>query len=107
MLGFFFYISDACRVLEFTEPIEEHALSGHVFKNITLKIKGNCELNCYLENDCFSFNLGPEVDGKYVCELSDSDDGQHPQDLAPRHGFFYVATKVRHFVFPVSKIRLK
>ncbi|XP_078374940.1 uncharacterized protein LOC144658395 [Oculina patagonica] len=84
---------DACRVLKFTEPIEESSLTGHVFKTLTLEIKENCELKCYLENDCFSYNLGPLVDGKYVCELSDSDDGQHPQDLVPRHGFLYVATK--------------
>ena len=95
-------ISDTCRVLEFTEPIEGRALKGHVFKNLSLEIQENCELNCYLENDCSSYNLGPLVDGRYVCELSDSDDGQHPRDLESRHGFIYGATKVRLLYSPFT-----
>ena len=36
-----------------------------------------------------SVNIGPAVNDKVVCELSDSDHLQHPQDLKPRQGWSY------------------
>ena len=36
-----------------------------------------------------SVNIGPPVNDKVVCELSDSDHIQHPQDLKPRQSWTY------------------
>ncbi|XP_027053036.1 uncharacterized protein LOC113680221 isoform X1 [Pocillopora damicornis] len=85
---------EACRALEFTDLFEGVALTGHLIKNLSLEVQNNCQLSCYLEDDCVSYNLGPKnTDGKYVCELSDSDDQQFPGDLVPRDGFIYGVTK--------------
>lgn len=90
------FLSEACRALEFTDLFEGVALTGHLIKNLSLEVQNNCQLSCYLEDDCVSYNLGPKnTDGKYVCELSDSDDQQFPGDLVPRNGFIYGVTKVR------------
>ena len=40
-----------------------------------------CEINCFVEADCVSFNVGPLQDGKYWCELSNSDHIGHPEGL--------------------------
>ena len=39
-----------------------------------------------------SVNIGPPVNDKVMCELSDSDHIQHPQHLKPRHGWIYRGT---------------
>ena len=45
-----------------------------------------------MESRCVSVNIGPPVNDKVVCELSDSDHIQHPQHLKPRHGWIYRVT---------------
>lgn len=64
-------------------------------KSYVVKSQGDCELKCYLEDECMSINFGPEHSGTYLCELSDSDHGLHPKDLRHRDGFIYRATEVR------------
>ena len=49
-----------------------------------------------MENHCVSFNLGPPINDRMVCELSDSDNKQQPEDLKPRAGFAYRGTEVRN-----------
>ena len=39
-----------------------------------------------------SVNIGPLVNDKVVCELSDSDHILHPQHLTPRRGWSYRGT---------------
>ena len=49
-----------------------------------------------MENSCVSVNIGPpDKNGLRVCQLSDSDHTQHPDDLNPREGYLYWASKVR------------
>lgn len=55
-------------------------------KNISVERDDTCQIACYLKNDCLSYNVGRLKDGSFICELSDSDSNQYPQDLeeAPR-----------------------
>ena len=86
-----------CRTLEFAQPLQDHALTGHVFKKISMETEEKCQLNCYLENDCVSYNYGFSlISNKHICELSESDHRQHPADLQLKHGFLYGANKVRY-----------
>ena len=87
--------SDVCRTLAFIPPIEGHALVNHVIRNITLDRQHTCQVECYLDNHCLSFNFGHNQDGEPICELSDSDHRQHPEDLWIRERFTYVGTEVR------------
>ena len=89
-----------CRSLMFLKSFGGHALQRHVFKEIylTMGIKpySDCKNRCLMENSCVSVNIGPpDKNGLRVCQLSDSDHTQHPDDLNPREGYLYWASKVR------------
>ena len=55
----------------------------------------NCEIECFLEMKCESYNLGPQQEnGDHVCELSNSDALRDPLDLMTNQGFIYRGTEV-------------
>lgn len=49
-----------------------------------------------MESQCVSINISAPLNGKVICELSDSEHSQYPANhLDPREGFFiYRATQV-------------
>ena len=65
-----------------------------MFKRIQIETASVCEINCYMEADCASFNLKPLQDGTYLCELSDSDRVIHPEDIKYKEGTVYKSFKV-------------
>ena len=70
----------------FEKPIGGYALQQHVFKHIYLsmgiKPYSDCKNRCLMEDTCVSVNVGPpSKNGLRVCQLSDSDHIQHPNDL--------------------------
>ncbi|XP_078374760.1 uncharacterized protein LOC144658240 isoform X2 [Oculina patagonica] len=83
---------DLCRHLKFGTPVHGFALEGHVVKNLSIGIYSSCKHLCLFESHCVSFNLGPPIKDRMVCELSDSDSTKHPEDLKPREGFAYRGT---------------
>ena len=62
------------RMLIFTEPLTDKALSGHVIRTEIVANEGSCRVKCYLEPNCVSINVGPADDGKQMCELNDVTD---------------------------------
>ena len=64
-------------------------------KNISIGAHAPCGDLCTMERSCVSFNVGPPIKDRVVCELSDSDHTQHPEDLKPRQSVVYRATEVR------------
>lgn len=62
-----------------------------------------CELHCYVEQSCLSFNLGPGSGDKLTCELSNSDHYQHPGDLVSKRGFSYHPTAVSKILINCSR----
>ncbi|XP_078374812.1 uncharacterized protein LOC144658279 [Oculina patagonica] len=84
---------DLCRHLKYGTPVQGFALEGHVVKNLSIGIYASCKHLCLFENHCVSFNLGPPIKDRMVCELSDSDSTKHPEDLKPREGFVYRGTE--------------
>ncbi|CAH3032918.1 unnamed protein product [Pocillopora meandrina] len=82
-------IENSCRILKFTEPMADNALRNHVIQLVQVNDKDQCELLCYLEQMCLSFNFGSGN-----CELSNSDHYQHPADLVSRIGFSYHPTAI-------------
>ena len=66
------------------------ALSNHVIRRDKVSNEDLCQLKCYLEPNCVSYNFGPSGDGVFVCELSDrSHQGVSSTDLRIRDGFTY------------------
>ena len=101
MLHLFCYLSlfvGGCRRVKFVSPVNGHYLKGHVFMNLTIEIYASCEHRYVMESECVSVNIGPPVNDKVVCELSNSDHLRHPEDLKPRHGWTYTGTEVRHAI---------
>ena len=87
-------LTGLCRHLKFNTPLQGFVLEGHMIKNLSIGIDASCKNLCTLESHCVSFNLGPPVKDRMVCELSNSDDTLHPEHLIPREGFVYRGTQV-------------
>ena len=69
-----------------------------MIKNLTLQldVRNPCRGQCVMENRCVSINVGPLINDKVICELSDSDHSLNPEDLKQRTGFTYIGTEVRN-----------
>lgn len=88
---------DDCRRLKFLEPRDGFALIGHVIKNISLPVGirrySQCRNWCTMEDRCASINMVPREKDEIICQLSYSDQLQHPNDLKPTAGLIYRGTK--------------
>ena len=99
--------SDVCREMHFLSSVTDKVLVGHVIRKVKVNIADQCEIRCYEELECLSYNLGPYHDNGHVCELSNSDHLRHPNDLVPMPGFIYRGTEVHdlmNFAFPSIQI---
>ncbi|XP_068733344.1 uncharacterized protein [Montipora capricornis] len=83
----------SCRAFHFLPVQWGQHLESHVFMNISVG-KDQCERWCLMDNKCVSVNIGSEKSpNSVICELSDSDHCQHPEDLKPRQGWTYRGAK--------------
>ena len=75
-------------------------LISHVIKSEWVLKEKNCQIYCYLEANCVSYNYGPAEAELYLCELSDKNHLQVSSDqLEERQGFMYRP------ITPVSKLK--
>ena len=93
--GIFFSYSGGCKTLEFQSHVSQKALKGHVIKSVQVTSDGSCMDECFAETRCASYNLGPFQGDLRICELSDSNDVLHPEDLQQQHGYLFRAVKVK------------
>ena len=94
--NFLFLKPDVCRILEFKPAMKGYNLHGHIFKSVEIQNETDCDVKCYLESDCISFNVVTSpTDGKITCELSNSDHETHPEDLRRQFGAVYQPIKVK------------
>ncbi|XP_068734374.1 uncharacterized protein [Montipora capricornis] len=83
----------SCRTIHLLPVQTGQYFEGHVFMNLTVG-KDECEHWCLMENKCVSVNIGSgKSPSNVICELSDSDHCQHPEDLKPRQGWTYRGAK--------------
>ena len=59
-----------------------------------MELNLDCRDQCVLAKECVSYNIGPMINKKMACELSNSDHLQHPEDLKPRKDSIYRGTQV-------------
>ena len=86
---------ETCIIKVFVNPVANKALKNHVITSRKVTSVENCEIKCFLEMKCESYNLGPQLEnGDHVCELSNSDAIRDPLDLMTNQGFSYRGTKV-------------
>ncbi|CAH3035589.1 unnamed protein product, partial [Pocillopora meandrina] len=53
-----------CRIIQFKEQKQNVALANHVIRSEQVFDRDICELKCYQEPNCVSYNYGPSGDGK-------------------------------------------
>ena len=91
-LFYFLFLVDDCRKIEFKDQMHHKALINHVIRIYHRVDIDVCELNCFLEPNCRSYNYGESGDGLFVCELSDVHHSEGSDgELVARIGFKYVA----------------
>nr|XP_058963049.1 neurogenic locus notch homolog protein 1-like [Pocillopora verrucosa] len=61
---------DDCRVIQFKAGTKNKILTNQVIRSERAKDKDICELKCYFEPNCVSYNYGPLGDGAFTCKLS-------------------------------------
>ena len=91
-------LADFCRELLYQPPVTGKALVGHVITTVQVNNADECEIRCYGEPKCLSYNLGPYQAYGHDCEISNSDHVRHPDDLVPMPGYIYRGTKVHNTV---------
>ena len=90
----FCYLVERCITKIFESPVTNKALTNHVISTPTVTSAQVCEIECFLEIKCESYNFGPKEGGGHVCELSDSDAVRDPLEWTTKEGFVYRGTKV-------------
>ena len=64
------------RIITFKEPIPGRAMEGHVISSSRVQTEGSCRVNCYMEPNCVSINMGRLAEGALICELNDVTTGE-------------------------------
>ena len=95
---------DVCRHVHFLQGIPDKALIGHVIKTIPVETDDHCEIACYRDLMCLSYNIAPKQAHGHQCELSKSDHIRDPADLVPMAGYIYRPTEV-HNVMTISEFQ--
>lgn len=81
--------SDDCRVIEFKEGTKNKILKNYVIRTDQVRDKDICELRCYLEPHCVSYNYGPRGGGTFTCELNSMTHLQVSDSFEDKNGFLY------------------
>ena len=81
--------------------IHDFFLENHVLRRLEIESPSACEVNCFMDADCVSYNLRrpQDPDRGYLCELSDSTDKIHPLDVKYETGALYKSFQVGWYHF--------
>ncbi|XP_022810092.1 protein jagged-1-like [Stylophora pistillata] len=82
-------MGDDCRVIEFKEGTKNKILKNYVIRTQQVQDKDICELRCYLEPHCVSYNYGPRGGGTFTCELNNMTHLQVLDSFEDKNGFLY------------------
>ena len=90
-----FFLDGSCRAVRFQERIENKVLTNYVFKSYRGINEEMCEVNCFLQLGCVSYNHGTMDDGLFLCELNDREHMEVPSsELVTKDGFIYRAISI-------------
>ena len=91
-----FLVDENCRTVEFKEERKSEVLINHVSHRYYGVDQDICQINCYREPGCVSYNHGTLSDGTFLCELNDKDHTQaSSNEMVARYGFIYRPILVR------------
>jgi len=89
-----------CRNLRFTiGPIHAYRLENHVIRTIDVNDEDICQLQCYMEPNCVSYNFNKKeaANGQHKCDLNSATyehDNEHSGDLAKNENYVYRGAEV-------------
>ena len=89
-----------CRNLRFTSaPVHGYRLNNHVIRTISVMNEDFCELQCYMEPNCVSYNFNKrkEENGQHKCDLNNATsehDNEHSGDLTKNENYVYRGAEV-------------
>lgn len=100
--------SDDCRILEFNPHASDKVLVNHVFRSVKLPRQDMCEIRCYREPNCVSYNYGPTQSEKPWCDLNNHTHLQvSSSDFVTKEGYIYRDVLVRKLLLMVRDVQLK
>ena len=83
-------VSDICRSIQFNPHIIDKVLENHLIRAMHVPEKDICEIGCYQEPNCVSYNFGPEHSDTPTCELNNRNRQQvSSSDFVSRNGYVY------------------
>ena len=95
-LSFEEFTDEYDRIIIFKEPASNKALNDHVIRTEKVTNERSCRVECYLEPNCVSVNVGSNDGGHHVCELnSATDESPTLSNLSNRKGYTYHGIEVR------------
>jgi len=105
MPKFLFFLGQ-CRNLRFkSAPIYGQRLNNHVIRTIDAMNDDFCEMQCYLEPNCVSYNF--KNNGEHKCDLNNATyehDNEHSGDLAKNENYVHRGAEVN--IKPVTVCNL-
>ena len=74
----------------------ERRLVNHTIEEKRVKNLDDCELFCYLNDNCVSLNFkkDPDDNGAHICELNNATHLRYDSDLTTDANFYYRGSKV-------------
>ena len=87
--------SDECRTILFKPVIKDKYLLHHIIKSVPAESEVGCELICYEDLDCVSYNYGPLLTEIPICDLNNSTHLQVTSvNFISRNGYSYRGIEV-------------
>ncbi|EDO38727.1 predicted protein [Nematostella vectensis] len=84
-----FLANGICRSMQFLDCVEDKYLNGSSIRKFTSSTPNVCEINCFNEIACLSYNIGPiDLSGNRECELNFAETSSGSR-LETREGFEY------------------
>ncbi|XP_066028564.1 uncharacterized protein [Pocillopora verrucosa] len=82
--------SDECRAILFNPVTKDKYLIHHIIKTVPVESEVSCELICYEDPDCVSYNYGPVLSEIPLCDMNNSTHLQVPNvNFITRNGYSY------------------
>ena len=90
--------------INFAQAIQGKKLNGSVFQEISVDSEISCQTACAKHISCLSYNFGlAKEDGKFFCQLSDSDRFASHENFTEDVGVAYRGIQVSLFFLKSQK----
>ena len=87
--------SDECRAILFNPITKDKYLIHHIIKTVPVENEVSCELICYEDPDCVSYNYGPVLSEIPLCDMNNSTHLQVTNvNFITRNGYSYRGIEV-------------